>query len=217
MHSELYNPDSIKAGFDLNEVLITISNKKTNDTYLSRSYPDSDFNNNGKMELYRTPVYKVYIENTHSRIEWKALRFMPYWNDPKYPNKSYSTRGWVNAGLSSAITRKVVTHYNPYYSTSNRYSHYRGAIQIRDSFLIHAGPETVKTYGWAAAGCVEIIGDFNQFKEDIKKLSNSSKQTSDEALKELVNSQKLLVSIEAATPPNFKKHLYKEVKVKNGH
>ena len=44
------------------EVLIVVSNKKTLDTYLSRSYPDDDRDNNGRIELYRTPVYKVFLE-----------------------------------------------------------------------------------------------------------------------------------------------------------
>ena len=69
-------------------VLIVVSNKKTGDTYLSRSYPDDDINNNNKIELYRTPVYKIVIKgmdstNASQIKEWPAVRFMPYWNDPK--------------------------------------------------------------------------------------------------------------------------------------
>lgn len=47
---------------ELREVLIVVSNKKTLDTYLSRSYPDDDRDDNGGIELYRTPVYKVFLE-----------------------------------------------------------------------------------------------------------------------------------------------------------
>ena len=197
---------------NLNEIVITITGTVTGDIYYSRSYPDDDFNNNGKTEWYETPVYKVLIENKSTKKQWKGLRFMPYWNDPKNLDPRYSTKGWVNSGLSNSISKKAVTYYNPVYGVHNRYSPYGGAIQIKGSFLIHAGPETLtlKDYGWGAAGCVEIIGNFDNFKKDIMDLSNSKKTDVHDAILELVKERKLFVTVEHAVAPDFKKKFWKE-------
>lgn len=198
----------------LREVLITISNKKTKDTYLARSYPDKDFDDNGKKELYTTPVYEVYITGTDKdgnsvRKVWKALRFMPYWNDPKSPYKKYKTLGWVNAGLHKMV-KKAVAYYDPAYGTQNTPSPYSGAIQLRNSFLIHAGPQSISNIGWGSAGCVEIIGNFNHFKNDIRDLSGASSSLTHSALLELVKARKLFVEVEKALPPNIKNNYYGE-------
>ena len=63
------------------------------------------------------------------------------------------------------------TYYDANYNTSNSPSPHKGAIQIQNSFLIHSGPPTLEDSGWGSAGCVEIIGDFSEFKEDIKTVS----------------------------------------------
>ena len=194
----------------LNEVLIIISNEKTGDIYNARSYPDADYDNDGKLELYKTPVYKVYIKNKKIKKEWKALRFMPYWNDPKAPSQKYRSRGWVNSGLSQSISKKVVTYYNPKYGTQNRPSPFSGAIQIKDNFLIHAGPQNLFEAGWGGAGCVEIIGDFDKFKEDIRNLSGSNKKNHHEAILELVKAKKLFVQVDFAVPPDLKKNFWQE-------
>jgi hypothetical protein len=136
--------------------LIVITNKKKGDSYLCSSYPDDDSDNNNKIELHRTPAYKVLIKgisvaNSSQAKERPAVRFMPYWNDPKTPDKYYKTKGWVNSGLYKLDKRKV-TYYNPNYGTQNRYSPYSGAIQLRDSFLIHAGPQNLRDIGWDSAG-----------------------------------------------------------------
>jgi len=187
----------------LNEILITISNTETSDVYYAKSYPDWDFNDNWLMEFYKVPVFKIFIENSTTKKVWKGLRFMPYWNDPKKLDKHYKQQGWVTAGLSS-IAKKAVTYYNPHYRTQNRVSPSNGAIQIKDSFLIHAGPAKLLDYGWGSAGCVEIIGNFDKFKNDIKILSNSKKMDTNDAIRELVNTRKLFVKVEHAVAPNLK-------------
>ncbi len=187
----------------LKDVYITVTNQKTGETYFSRSYPDDDFNNNGKIELYNTPVYWVSIKNDDGiERNWKSVRFMPYWNDPKNPNNKYKSKGKINAGLHQ-LTQKAVTYYDPNYGVSNRYSPFAGAIQLRDSFLIHAGPKNLSDSGWGSAGCVEIIGDFNEFKNDIKELSGTSTSDSRSAILELVRARKLFVEVEYAIPPNI--------------
>lgn len=197
----------------LNEVHITVSNQLTGDTYLSRSYPDEDFNNNGKIELYKTPVYKVFIESktTGGLItrEWKALRFMPYFNDPKSPIKGYKSRGWVNSGKHE-VSKKKVTYFDPNYATHNRHSPFNGAIQIDGNFLIHAGPLSIADSGWGAAGCVEIIGDFGKFKSDIKDLSGSKMASSNDAIQDLVKNRKLTLQVDRALPPDIRKGLSHE-------
>ncbi|MES2590327.1 MAG: hypothetical protein V4608_00490 [Bacteroidota bacterium] len=196
----------------LNTVLITVSNIKTGETYRSRSYPNDDFNNNGKIELYTTPVFKVFIENNlpAQKKEWKALRFMPYWNDPAKPDSKYRTKGWANSGLSH-FPKTVVSYYNPNYGVHNRYSPYGGAIQIKGNFLIHAGPETIDESGWGAAGCVEIIGNFDLFKEDIKLLSGSTETNAHDAILKLVAAKKLFVRVDLAVAPKLKNFLWGEV------
>lgn len=194
----------------LREVDIIVTNLKTNDLYLSRSYPDEDFDNNGRVEVYQSPVYKVLINGTYSnhqpvRKEWKALRFMPYWNDPKTPDPHYGYKGRTNSGIRS-LPRKLITYYNRNYRVHNRPSPYDGGIQIMGGFLIHAGPEDLNAtnFLWGGAGCVEVIGQFNLFKEDIRQLSGSSETDADEAILELVKAKKLFVTIQATTPPNYK-------------
>src|SRR5688500_12262375 len=93
-------------------VLVTVSNKKTGDLYLARSYPASDYDRNGKMELYKAPVYQVYIDGTDdtggkTRKSWTAVRFAPYYNDPNHAEPHYKHRGWANAGLHH-LPKKIV-------------------------------------------------------------------------------------------------------------
>jgi len=226
----------------LRNVLITISNIITNDTYYARSYPHDDIDGNGLIELYKTPVYKVFLEvlkhpkqkREKEPIEWKALRYMPYWNDPRSPYKKYKARGWVTAGLSRTakrgsvkiatkrltripvkgvkrITAKVVEKYFPDYGVQNRYSPFSGAIQIKGNYLIHAGPQTMSESGWGAAGCVEIIGNFDKFKDDIRLMSRSIRRSSHRAIIDLVKAKKLFVKVEYAPRPNIRGYFYKEV------
>jgi hypothetical protein len=227
---------------NLRKVLITISSIITNDTYYARSYPEDDIDGNGLIELYKTPVYKVFLEvlknprrkTGEKPIEWKALRYMPYWNDPRSPYKKYKARGWVTAGLSRTakkgsvkigtkrlnripvkgvkrITAKVVEKYFPDYGVQNRYSPFSGAIQIKGRYLIHAGPQTLSESGWGAAGCVEIFGNFDKFKDDIRILSRSRRRSSHRAIKDLVRAKKLFVRVEYAPRPNIRGYFYKEV------
>ncbi len=201
----------------LRDVYITVSDTTTGDTYRSRSYPDDDYDDNGRIELYNTPVYRLYVDGEDDRgnkvsKSWKALRFMPYWNDPNSPSKKYRSKGWVNAGLHQ-LSKRAVQRYNPSYGVQNRYSPFAGAIQMRNSFLIHAGPETLlqKDWGWGSAGCVEIVGDFDDFKADIQSLSGSLKTDAGEAIEELVKARKLWVEVKLAKPPKFKSKKYGEV------
>ena len=194
----------------LRKTTLTISNTQTGDKYYAKSYPDADYDNNGRMEAYETPVYWFYIEGKDhagrsKKIKWKALRFMPYWNDPARPSTHYRTKGWVNAGLHQ-LSKRAVTLYKPHYSVQNTPSPYDGAIQLRNSFLIHAGPPTLgqPDWGWGSAGCVEIVGNFNKFKADIQQLSGSRKPNVDAAIQELVKARKLWVQVQLARPPKLR-------------
>lgn len=108
------------------------------------------------------------------------------------------------------MARKKVIYYNPSYGTQNRWSPYAGAIQIDGSFLIHAGPTSLGDVGWGAAGCVEIIGSFDKFKDDIKILSGTGASKSDDAIQSLVKTEKLYVTVEYAPPPDIKSAVYGE-------
>ncbi len=195
----------------MNNVLITVTGVETGDTYLAKSYPDDDFNDNGKRELYKTPVYKVFIENEKKTIkkEWKALRFMPFWNDPNNPSSHYKARGWVNSGLTS-VDRKKITLYDKNYEVRNTHSPFGGAFQIKGNFLIHAGPSDVYESGWGAAGCVEIIGSFDNFKKDIANLAGVSNTNLHDSMLTLVKSGKLFVEVQYALRPNLKNNFHLE-------
>ena len=190
-----------------NEVLIRITGEQTGDSYLAKSYPDNDYDNDGWGELYAVPVYYINIINISTpSIErrWKCLRFMLYWNDPALPSPHYRLRKWTVAGLSDGKERFKVSYYDATYGTRNSYSPHKGAIQIQNSFLIHSGPPTLEDSGWGSAGCVEIIGDFSEFKEDIKTVSGiGGYLPSDEVIHRLIKEGKLYIEIEAAPKPSI--------------
>lgn len=188
----------------MNIVTITVTNRKTGDTYQAKSYPDADKNNDGRIELYNTPVYEINITSGTTTKTWKAVRFMPFWNDPASPSTKYKSQGFINSGLHK-FHKQAVSLYLPNYGTQNRFSPYRGGIQIRNNFLIHAGPVDLNDSGWGSAGCVEIIGDFGKFKQDIRDLAGISNTVEPgQAITKLVEKRKLFVEVEYATPPNFK-------------
>lgn len=172
----------------LRDVDIIISGTKTGDTYYAKSYPCSDMDKNSKIELYGVPVYYVYIKGTDDKGQsvkytWKALRFMPYYNPPNF--SSYKTIGWVNSGLHK-LNRQPAPEYKKAYEVHNTYSQHNGAIVLKGTFYIHAGPEDLTHIGWGAAGCVEIIGSFSEFKDQVKELSGSTQVDADSAISELV-------------------------------
>lgn len=189
------------------KVVITLTDRIV-DYYEARSYPDDDRNNDGLWELYRVPVYKILVAGiddagSAATAEHQAPRFMPYYNDPANPDPHYATKGWVNAGLSAKRT-VVVSKYKPDYEVQNRYSPGRGAIVLKGTFYIHAGPADLADIGFGSAGCVEIIGNYNVFKANIAALSGTGMANSDEAISKLVAERKLIVEIQQATVPDIK-------------
>lgn len=183
----------------LRNVVISITNEKTGEIYHhAKSYPHRFLEKNGQIS-YKTPVYKVFIFGNDSngvevRKEWKCLRFMPYWNHPDFPVSHYKAKGWLNSGLSK-YRYITVTMYKRNYRS--------GAIVIEGGFYIHDGPSVLSQPGWGAAGCVEIVGNFEDFKNDIKLLSGSTKSSAHDAIEELVNAGRLDVEIEEETNPPY--------------
>lgn len=201
----------------LRKVTILISNLRTPDVYLAKSYPDADFNDDGIRELYKAPVYKVFLKGTDdagadATKEWKALRFMPYWNDPKKPNPNYRHRGWANSGLPHHA-KQLAPRYIADYPIHNTTSVYDGAIQIKGNFLIHAGPTDLVHRPpaiWGAAGCVEVVGDFDEFRRQLIALSGSKETDITKGMTALVDAKKLYIQIDLAQPPNFKTQIAAE-------
>lgn len=194
----------------MKDVLITISNQKIPQTYNAKSYPMVDRDNDGRYDSYKIPVYKVFIQGTDASgtkivKEWTALRFMPFWNDPKQPDAKYKGkgRGFISSGLN-VFPKQAIKMYIRGYEIHNTYSQYNGAIQLKGNFLIHAGPRDLADSGWGGAGCVEIIGDFSQFKKDIATLANCSITDPHSAMESIVNARKLFVEIQHAASPIFK-------------
>jgi hypothetical protein len=177
-------------------------------SYEARSYPHEQMDAKGFYNLYRVPVFEILVTGTDAdgkkkSLEFRAPRFMPYFNDPTRPSHHYKAKGWLNAGLSSA-RRVTVSRYREDYAVQNRYSPGRGAIVVKDSFYIHAGPSSLSDVGFGSAGCIEIIGNYDTFKQSIADLSGLSPMPADAAIQQLVNSRKLIVTIQAATTPDIK-------------
>lgn len=198
----------------IREVVVVLTNNITG-TYEARSYPNDDYDGNGMIELYEVDVYEILIkgadENGNSIVKkWEAPRFMPYWNSPQDPDPHYKHLGWINAGLYSPKTI-TVPRYKKDYELQNRLSNFKGAIVLQGSFYIHAGPADKQDFGCGSAGCIEIIGNFDDFKTDIMKLSGIENRTADEAIGMIVQNKKLKVKIEAATPPDIRSRFTREV------
>lgn len=205
----------------LRAVDITVSATKTGENYEGRAYPIDDVDGDGRIEYYNAPLYYVYIDGTDAtgkrvRKTYRAPRFMPY-NNPAGPrhDNDYSTTGFVTAGLS-AISRFAVSTYKPDYEVHNRFSPFGGAIVVKGSFYIHAGPETTDDAGWGSAGCVEIIGNFDDFKKDILELAGSPAANGDSAalhagVGALVAARRLFVTYENASRPNLEAALSRQV------
>lgn len=185
-------------------------------TYEARSYPDQQTEPNGQYKLYNVPVFRIHVNGTDATnrkvsADFMAPRFMPYFNDPKRPDPHYKARGWVNAGLSSP-RRVLVARYKPDYAVQNRFSPGRGAIVIKGAFYIHAGPASLQDVGFGSAGCIEIIGDYNEFKQRIAELSGFSPASPDDAIQKLVTAGRLVVTLHRATAPNIQKNVSRKIR-----
>jgi hypothetical protein len=153
------------------------------------------------------PVYKIIVSGqgaggTLSRREFTAPRFMPFYNDPKKPDKHYEATGWINARLSKA-RRQVILQYKQDYEVQNRFSPGRGAIVVHEAFYIHAGPADLLDYGFGSAGCIEIIGNFDVFKQAVADLGGLTGMSSDLAIGTLIKDRRLVVVIEEAKIPRI--------------
>jgi len=184
--------------------------------YEAKSYPHRQDDSAGYYNLYLVPVYKILVRGVDDKKQpqtktFMAPRFMPYFNDPKNPDQGYKTKGWVNCGLSSART-VTITRYIRDYELHNRISAFRGAIVVHQTFYIHPGPATLCDYGFGSAGCIEIIGDFNIFKNAIVSLSGITSGTLDDGIQKLVNDRKLIVTIETAPVPDIRNSVSRRVR-----
>lgn len=192
----------------LRNVDIVVSSQKTADVYYAKSYPDEDFDNDGRRERYKTPVYKVFLKSRNAaggsiQKDWRALRFMPFWNDPGQLSKKYSSSGWLNSGLSH-VARMPVPAYLKDYEIHNTVSRFNGAIQIKGNFLVHGGPESTISDGWGAAGCIEIIGNFDEFRTSILQMAGSTQTDIHAGMQQLVSAKLLYIQVDMDVAPDLK-------------
>jgi hypothetical protein len=82
---------------------------------------------------------------------------------------------------------------------------------MRDTFYIHAGPTNVNESYWGSAGCAEVVGNFDKFKEDIKHLSGSREPQANGAILEAVRNKRLWVQVDPASAPNLRANVVGEV------
>lgn len=164
----------------------------------------------GFYALYRVPVYRILVQGADRKLakSFAAPRFMPFYNDPKAPDPDYPATGWVNAGLSSA-RRVIVAKYKQDYRVRNRFSPGIGAIVVKDAFFIHAGQ--LEDVGFGSAGCIEIVGDYNDFKGAIASLGGTTTTSADAAIQQLVRAQRLVVTIQQASVPDIKKSFTRRI------
>ena len=210
------NDENLNNKISTRKVTITVTNKIVGN-YEARSYPDDDIDNDGLVELYEVPVFEILIEGLDDSknartIKHQAPRFMPFWNDPREPSEHYKARGWLNAGLATERTIRV-NKYIRDYEVQNRFSPGRGAIVLKDYFYIHGGPSDISDFGFGSAGCIEIIGDYDTFKNNIKSLSGFKGTDVDDAISKLVQDKNLIVKIEGATAPDIKENFTKQVEL----
>lgn len=76
---------------------------------------------------------------------------------------------------------------------------------------MHAGPASLQDVGFGSAGCIEIIGNYDDFKKAITDLSGLT-GTLDAAIQQLVNEKKLTVHIQAAAAPDIRKNLTRKIR-----
>lgn len=187
------------------EIIVT---KNVVGSYEARSYPNDQTDTNGFYPLYRVPLYQIAVtgkddNQVASSSTFIAPRFMPYFNDPHSPSSHYKAMGWIVSGLSHA-RRVVISTYLRHYAVQNRFSPGRGAIVVYQHFYIHAGPASLDDSGFGSAGCIEVIGDWELFKQAIVERSGLQYPSADSVIEGLVRSSKLVVLIEAAVPPGLR-------------
>lgn len=197
------------------QVVIVVTNTIVG-YYEARSYPDDQKDASGYYNLYKVPIYRILVtgkDDTGKAVsgEYRAPRFMPYFNNPKRPSPHYKTLGWVNCGLSST-RRVVISQYRKDYQVQNRFSPGIGAIVVHDTFYIHAGPATPSDVGFGSAGCIEIIGNFDVFKDAIVRMSGIAGVSRDNAITQLVKERKLIVEIQQARVPDIKSLYSRKIK-----
>lgn len=189
----------------LRKVEVTITSQRRPEVYYADLYPFTDKDGDGKDDRYEVPIYSAYVNGLDRdghivQFEWMALRFMPFWNPASMHYNAYKAKGYLVAGLNS-FPKQAITHYIPHYPIHNHPSEYVGAIQLKGNFLIHAGPASIVESQWGGAGCVEIIGSFNLFRQQIMALAGTTQSDISSAMGEIVRARKLYVEIEACATP----------------
>jgi hypothetical protein len=104
-----------------------------------------------------------------------------------------------------------VTEYKEDYEVHNRISRFTGAIVVQGAFYIHGGPDNITDWGWGAAGCVEVIGSFDDFRQDILDMAGSTESDIQIGMTALVKAKSLYVQYDLAQSPKFKSKFKGEV------
>ena len=134
--------------------------------------------------LYTVPVYEAYLRKvtTNGRMppdsnppiaigevyyRWKALRFMPYLKVDNtigisgltyHPVKNFNEykKNWYGGGMHFDVNADILKQ-NP---------------GLGNNFHFHEGPKILSYSGvaWGAIGCIEIVGDYDKFLENLLSL-----------------------------------------------
>jgi len=83
---------------------------------------------------------------------------------------------------------------------------------MEGAFYIHGGPANETDLGFGSAGCVEIIGNYDVFKQQIAELSGLTTTTSvDASITKLVRERNLLVIVATAKVPDIRASYTREL------
>jgi hypothetical protein len=186
-------------------------------TILTYAYPIPTMSKQDptKIQLYELPTYTIKvsgIDNTGAAVSqvWEVYRFGIYHNDGS--DFHYKARGLFVAGLANEQTH-LIKHFDPNYTVHSASSLENGAWQVKNSFLIHDGPDIPLTATnnsisglYASVGCIEICGTnagFDRFNKFIVELSGT-KKTGTDALIEIASKQLVSIHYLEAKKPSLK-------------
>lgn len=158
------------------------------------AYPEGE-----ALGLFITPVYQIEIHGKRADGKpvskfYEALRFGVHCTDGKTAQV---------VGLAKYQQHRIKS-WIPTYTVHSAVSTENGAWQVYKNFLIHDGPDDLKTEVYATIGCIEIVGTqgFTRFNDHIIELSGPKAATRDEQLVEIGNARNIVITYhEAARPP----------------
>lgn len=207
--SQLYN--IVEKG--LRNVTIVITGTKEDVYHGARSFPREIEKENGELQYYDAPVYRMYLRGTDDDgnfVErlFQVIRFMPGYNpDPDFDDTCKQYREWpVLSMVGLKDEQGINTTYKDYFlhGAPGDAQPDDGAFILNNSFLLHDGPDEGED-GFGAFGCCEVYGNngMQALKEGIAELSGMEEGSTEEKIQALCQEKKLYIFIEGTARPEI--------------